>query len=306
MASIPWRDEEVSPVILGTVQLGLPYGIANEAGKPDYGRARAIVQAAWDAGCRHFDTAQAYGDSEAVLGRVFAELGISGEACVASKLAADLDCTDASAVRHAVAGSLERLGIPRLWAMLFHRAAALADWDAGVGPALLEQRAAGRIQHLGVSLNDPDEAAECLAHEAMAVYQVASNAWDRRLVHQGFFDAARRAKRLVCVRSVYLQGLLTMDAARVAERLTIARPVAERWNALAAEFGLPRVELALRYGLTLGCPLVVGAESPEQIAETLAVAARGPLAPEETVRIAETVDPLVDDVVLTPSRWPAG
>lgn len=304
MKPIPWRDDSVSPIILGTVQLGLSYGIANEQGKPDYGRARAVVQAAWEGGCRHFDTAQAYGDSEAVLGRVFAGLGIVEQARVGSKLAAGLDCADAAAVRKAVDGSLERLGVPALWAMLFHRAAGLDAWDAGVGPVLLEARETGRIRHLGVSLNDPAEAPQCLAHPHMEVYQVASNAWDRRLVRQGFFDQARAAGRLICVRSVYLQGLLTLDAERAAARLPMAAAVSGRWNALAAEFGVPRVELALRYGLALGCPLVVGAESPEQIAETLALAAKGPLGTEETVRIAQTLDPLVTDTLVTPSTWP--
>ena len=62
-------DGRLSRLTLGTVQLGLPYGIANRAGQPEYGEIRAIVAAAVEGGVNCFDTAAAYGTSEAVLGR---------------------------------------------------------------------------------------------------------------------------------------------------------------------------------------------------------------------------------------------
>ncbi len=56
---------------LGTVQLGMDYGIANTAGKPDYEKSAGILDAALEGGINAFDTAAAYGDSEAVIGRYF-------------------------------------------------------------------------------------------------------------------------------------------------------------------------------------------------------------------------------------------
>ena len=53
---------------LGTAQLGLRYGIANRAGRPDDATAAALLDRAWDLGIRSFDTARAYGDAEARLG----------------------------------------------------------------------------------------------------------------------------------------------------------------------------------------------------------------------------------------------
>ena len=57
-----------APFVLGTVQLGLPYGIANVAGKPDREQAFAILSAAVTAGVSTLDTAHAYGTSEDVIG----------------------------------------------------------------------------------------------------------------------------------------------------------------------------------------------------------------------------------------------
>jgi len=55
-----------SHLVLGTAQLGLPYGIANQTGQPDQVVATAIIREAWNQGIREFDTAQGYGDSEQV------------------------------------------------------------------------------------------------------------------------------------------------------------------------------------------------------------------------------------------------
>ena len=46
------HKDEANRLVLGTAQLGMPYGIANRSGQPDASQARAIVEAAWEAGIR--------------------------------------------------------------------------------------------------------------------------------------------------------------------------------------------------------------------------------------------------------------
>jgi len=298
-----WRDEKVSRLILGTVQLGVDYGIANTQGKPDRKKAAAIIETAWAHGIRHFDTAQAYGDSESVLGRLLDELGLLNESRICSKLSATLDLNDTASVTASIERTFENLRTDRLWCMMFHRASGLDPWEDGVGELLLEYRDAKRIEHLGVSLNSPAEAEVCLAHSCMEVLQVACNAWDRRMPRLNVFETAQRRNKLCCVRSIYLQGLLTMPPSAVATRLPQAHEAALRWNAFARRLRMTTTELAVRFSLTLDVPLVVGAESPEQIAETALLVGRGPLSKEEVEALAETLDPVVNDTVLTPSRW---
>jgi len=304
LEAIPWRGEAVSRLILGTVQLGMHYGIANVRGKPDAAQAQAIVAAAWGAGIRHFDTAQAYGDSEAVLGQALRALGIADEACIASKLAAHLDPEDLSAVEAAIEETFARLGVERLWCLMFHQARWLGYWDGGLGDLLLRYRASGRIQHLGVSISPPEEAAACLAHPQMAVLQMPCNAWDRRLRDQGVFEAARQASKLSCVRSVYLQGLLSLPPDAVAQKLPAAHAASLRWQAFAREQGCSPVELALRFALTLDLPLVVGAESPGQLRETAAWMGKGPLPPKLVEALEKAMTPVVSAAIVEPWRWP--
>ena len=55
-------------LILGTVQLGIPYGINNHAGQPDQSTANAIFHSAWAGGIRLLDTAESYGNAQQVIG----------------------------------------------------------------------------------------------------------------------------------------------------------------------------------------------------------------------------------------------
>lgn len=71
--------------MLGTVQLGRPYGVANRTGQPALYDVRKIVRTAIDSGVNCFDTAATYGTSEEVLGKVFHDLGVGDELFVVTK-----------------------------------------------------------------------------------------------------------------------------------------------------------------------------------------------------------------------------
>lgn len=187
--------------------------------------------------------------------------------------------------------------------MLLHQPAWLVSWDAGLGDVLRRYHKEGRIGRIGVSLNTVRDAPAAVAHPNMEVLQVPCNAWDRRVNELGFLQTARKRGQLCCVRSIYLQGLLTMPPAAVASKLPCAREASVRWWKLADEFGASPKELAVRYALTLDVPLAVGAESPAQVAETARLAKLAPLTPEDVETIASIMDPVIDEHVLEPWRW---
>lgn len=300
---ISWRDEQVSRIVLGTVQLGMDYGVANAQGQPDFQKAVRVIEAAWEGGIRHFDTAQAYGESESVLGRAFRELGISGEVHVASKLAPGLDPSDGAAVQRSVERTLEQLGVPSLWCMMLHRAAWLDVWDDELGGVLKRCKNEGLIRHLGASANSPAEAERCVAHPDVEILQTACNAWDRRIIRLGVLARAQQTGRLCCVRSIYLKGLLTLSPEDVAARMGFAGEASARWHAVANGFGISPIEMAVRFAVGLDAPLVVGAEAPEQIAETVRIAAKGPLDARVIDAISAALDPILNDTILTPGAW---
>ena len=133
----------ISKLILGTVQFGLNYGIANSEGKPDLSKVRSILRRAVDHGIRVLDTAAAYGDSETVIGTLLGEdPALKRHFQVVSKippLPKDASPEQLrSFIGNSVDTSLRRLGLDSLYGILFHR-----EEDAPQLPVLQELKAGG-------------------------------------------------------------------------------------------------------------------------------------------------------------------
>lgn len=291
----------VSALTLGAVQLGMPYGVANQSGQPDEKEARAILAAAYEGGISCIDTAAAYGHSEAVIGRSLVDLGLRERMTIVTKVPALTgDAPDAREARRQIAQSitrsLERLGVERLGICLFHR-----EDDIRFSAALLEDE---RVAVAGCSVMTRDGLRATIAHGLRAV-QIPVSLVDTRCTRTG--DATLAAVQGVAVfaRSVYLQGLLLMPEDRIPAHLAGIVPARRALEQVAAAAQLSLGELALRY--VLGLPgvrsVVVGAESVEQVRRNAAHAARGPL-PAAVARAAEAAVPPLPDALITPHCWP--
>jgi len=278
------------------------YGIANRAGPPSQSRATEVIEAALDCRIRFFDTAQAYGTSEAFLGDALRQLGATNYVHVISKLDPGLAPADSRAVLGSVEQSVERIGSP-LWAILLHRPDWLAAWDQGVGTALGEAQRQGLVRYLGASVYSVDEARRVLEHDAMDMVQAPASAWDQRLLRQGIFRLAAGRNKLCFVRSIFLQGLLTLPPEAVATRLGFAQRAAEQWTRLTARSLLSAEALAVRSALSLPAPIVVGMETVDQVRENARLFELEPLAEAELDEIHRAMSEVLDERILNPSSW---
>ena len=187
-------DKITSRLVLGTAQLGMPYGIANRTGQPDFETAVSIIKAAWEYGIREFDTAQAYGESEAVLGRAFLSLGISNDVKIITKLDPKLEPQQEQKIKRAVDRSLERLQVPHLYGIMLHREEWLDNLKHGLEKTLQTLVLDGAIQHVGVSLYTPAMALRALESDILEMIQVPANILDRRFADAGVFKLANEKK----------------------------------------------------------------------------------------------------------------
>ena len=283
---------------LGTVQFGLSYGIANQAGMVPADAAAAIVRHARSAGMDTLDTAAAYGDSEARLGTI----GVA-DWRVVSKLPPFPDpCDDipgwAVASAHA---SLARLKVPGLYGLLLHRP------DQLLGPggdrlfdALQQLKADGLVRKIGVSIYDPSELDALWRRFPCDLVQAPFNLLDRRLITSGWLARLAAGDVEVHVRSVFLQGLLLMPRE--------SRPPGfRRWEGVWAaldrwllEAGLTPLEACLRDALAVReiARIVVGVDSLRHLTDILA-AADG-----HAGRIPDELR-TDDRDLLNPARWAA-
>lgn len=298
--------QDVSRLVLGTAQLGMDYGIANTTGQPVYNTARSIVQEAWESGICEFDTAQAYGQSERVLGQVFKDLGIADEARVITKFAPDVDHSDRAALDKALKISMNNLGVESLYGLMLHREDMLDLWEKGLKENLMDIVGSGRVAHVGVSVYSPEKAIQALNTEGISMVQLPTNIIDRRFEKAGLFQLADDVGKTIYIRSIFLQGLLLMSPDALPEHMRFAAPVLGRLSLFAQDVGLNIMELCIGY-VKHAFPrtrLVFGEETPAQVRENLkcwnAVWADGLLQRIQT----EFED--IDEMILNSSLWPKG
>ncbi len=291
-------------LILGTVQLGLPYGIANATGKPNQEEANAIVRTAWEGGVRTFDTAQGYGDSESVLGAALAALGAAGTACVITKLAPALPDAEAEIVA-ALHASRARLGVPRFHCVMLHREEQLPLLDGYVGSALAAARDAGLLEHIGISVYSPERALAALRHPLTDVVQVPTSLFDRRFVENGVFALADELGKTVHIRSVFLQGVLLMPPEQLPACLAPLAPFAAAFHAACTAAGMPSSHAALAWALHTfpRAGILFGAETARQVRENLAFLHHPGHIPSSFVAKLNAIMPPQLPELLNPSLW---
>ncbi|MDA8566769.1 aldo/keto reductase [Schleiferiaceae bacterium] len=185
-------------IALGTVQFGLDYGISNRGGKTSQDEVSNILDVAFNSGLGILDTAQAYGDSETVLGATHANR---------FKIITKINPTnvDKGTAEQFVQKSLQKLRIEKLYGMLFHSASSAIE-NPRIVFALREMQEKGIIQKLGFSVYSPHELEQCINQYGRPdIVQIPFSHLDQR-----FEELARELHQNgveVHTRSTFLQGL---------------------------------------------------------------------------------------------------
>lgn len=273
--------------MLGTVQFGLNYGIANVTGKPSYDTVKEILKTAYDLGITALDTAAAYGDSEEVLGKALTELRIKDKVTVVTKVPPIPENTDPEKfIKDSLISSLKRLQLDVIPVVLFHNECNVNYFDI-----LQSFIKTGLIKEAGVSLDSLEYANKA---EDIKYLQVPCNVLDHR------FDNITKdaTKKRVFIRSVYLQGMLLMDKSK------IPFPEIVFYREKLEQFGLPLAELCMRYLLSISnkVSVLTGVDTVEQLKENATLAAKGKLDDSLMQEISSAV-PLLSENLIRPKLW---
>ncbi len=290
----------ISPLTLGTVQLGMDYGVSNSGGRPDDGAAAAILDVAWDGGLRCLDTARAYGDAEERIGGWMAARG--RRPLIVTKVPG-LRADGEEEVEVAIAASCRALGVSCLDIVMMHRATDLAR--PGVRRCLQRLQDEGVIGRLGASCYLPEQLEHLLADwPALAAVQVPLNLVNRDFSDSGVLDGCAERGVAVFTRSAFLQGLIFLAQDQQPPVLRSAAPAFAALRALADEARVPLESLALAGGRNHPAitSVVVGIAAPHQVADVLAWsgAVFDPALLDRALAICTDIDPLVG----RPHLWP--
>ncbi len=279
----------------------MAYGISNKIGKPDINSVCDLVKTAFDQGITRFDTAQAYGDSEEVLGRVFDRLKVGAQVKVYSKLHPKLDCCNQESVQKSVDDSLFKLGVERLEGLFLHHEDQMRFWDKGLSAVLRNLCIQGKIKSIGASFYTPQKALVTLEKDAIDMIQVPANILDRRFEDAGVFQKAQERNKKVFVRSIFLQGLLLMPLDGVPESMKQALPFLQQIDQTAHAMKLTRQELVLGYAAQEwpGSFVVFGAEDSRQVLDNVRA-----FSSKAVFKFDKNIFKNIPENILNPMLWP--
>ncbi len=281
---------------LGTVQFGMPYGIANHAGQVSREEAGAILDYASAVGLDTLDTAIAYGQSEQRLG----EIGVKQWRIISKLPAMPESCHDVSSwVQKLVYESLERLGVNRLSGLLLHRPHQLLGHDGhALYAALNDLKQRGIVEKIGISIYDPQELEVLIPLYQFDLVQAPFNVLDRRLVTSNWLTRLKQAGTEVHVRSVFLQGLLLMDASNRPARFKKWQKFWDIWHEWVTASQLSPLQASLGFALAQAeiDRVIVGVDTVHQLQGILA-AAGGPTPIPPVEMNCEDID------LINPSNW---
>lgn len=298
---------ELSLFSLGTVQLGMDYGINNSQGKPSLEKSLDILNTALKLGVNSLDTSVGYGDSEQVIGEWLRSLSPAAWPLVTTKVDR-LDTSSRAALqrslRDSVALSLSRLGLERIPLLMVHSFEQYAQAPEMVGRAFEELRNDGLIERWGISAYSRHDY-QMLADSGADAVQVPQNILDWRQINCGGWDALARSGKMIFVRSVFLQGLLFMDPDHLPEQMRFAAPVLARFGSFCREFSMEPAVLAASFVLSLPGvhSLVLGCEEREQVEANAALIDKAqPLTRSQMDQLREAFEH-VDVHVTDPGTW---
>jgi len=281
---------------LGTVQMGLNYGVANSTGRVSVEQTRCILKRARESGIDTLDTAIAYGESELVLGR----LDIQPWKIVTKLPAVPDSYNDVTQwVRQQTLASLNRLQVRRLYGLLLHHPGQLLE-NRGhlLYEALQAVKADGLVAKVGVSVYCMTELALLFETYIFDLVQAPLNILDRRLVDLGWVTRLKFAGIELHTRSAFLQGLLLMPADKRPYGFKRWAEVFQEWDRWLAKTGLSPLQACLRYVNSIPTVdrVVVGVDTIDQLNQIID-AVDGML-----VSLPE-FKALQDDRLINPATW---
>ncbi len=274
----------VSPLALGTVELGMDYGInaPGHFGRPSEAAAIHLVHAALDAGINLLDTARGYGESETILGKALHDR--RDRVVLATKVnpfLPDGTMPTGQALRRHMLASLEtslhelQTDTVDIWQIHNVNEAVLAQ-HATIAEVFAEAKQSGKIRWCGGSFYGASLPELALADDLYDVIQVTYSVFDQRLVDRVFPLAQAKAVGIT-VRSVLLKGALTERAEHLPDHLEELRAQSRHYRQLVAatELNLSPAQAALAYALAqpqIGAVLV-GIRTEEELHDDLAALA---------------------------------
>lgn len=250
-------------IILGTVQLGLNYGINNKSGKPSEFQSFQILDAAWKSQIDTLDSADGYGNAVEIIGKYNSIRNHSFRVINKFK-------DTGESLEQQLERTLTLLNQPSLWCYMYHQ---FSDWESKKFNSTLEKLRNERlIDRVGVSIYSSDELVRLIDDPKIDIIQLPANLLDLDDSKIRLLKEAKGTGKEIHVRSIYLQGLFLKDPDELTGNLTALAPYLRKLHAISSERQIDLKKAALNFILQRDFVdrVVLGVDSVEQLEDNLA------------------------------------
>ena len=279
MKYVTAKGQKLSLFSLGAVQLGMTYGLSAHNEKPSEHDAFALLDRAMELGVDNLDTANNYGDSEAVIGRWLDKRRGAGQTLpwVVTKIGplkhGSYDIVRDGILRQAE-GCQKNLGTETLDCLMLHNFEDYADDRDNVQKIFAELKAQNAFHYSAISAYSRHDYG-LIADSGFDATQIPLNVFDWSQIDNGGMEKLQKAGVQIFVRSAFLQGLVFRKPEDIDPRMDFCVPYVARFRELCDEFELAPAVLALSFvfsipGVTtavLGCRNIRQVESNCELIE---------------------------------------
>ena len=307
MKYINCKDLRLSVFSLGTVQLGMDYGLGDHTAKPSRDYAFSILDRAIACGVNTLDTANNYGESERVIGEWLKTVEPSQKPFLVTKIG-PFDHSSREALRADILSQahtcLQTLGVPQLDFLMIHSFEDYAQSPGTVSEVMAELKEKGIVRHSAISVYSENDY-KLVAKSGFDAIQIPLNVFDWSQIESGGIQALADAGISIFARSVFLQGLVFMNPEELDPRMSFCKPYLEKFLSLCREFDMSPSVLAMSFVLSVPgiTTVVLGCQTPEQVENNCELMKQTrTLSPEEMSRLRNAfVD--IDPRVINPRCW---
>lgn len=290
-------------MILGTVQLGMPYGINNVTGQPDMEESMNILDYAYENGVDILDTASAYGDSEQLIGNYIRQNTVGQTFRICTKLPVFLS---EKKICEYFEESRSKLQVDTLYVYYLHRFEQCKSRD--VLSQLFRLRETGCISNIGISVYQPDELRYIIKNlgNMIDVVQIPFNLFDNvRWIKDDLLAKATEKGIKIYARSVFLQGLILSGAdSSLCRKMGIVSQM-KRLQDIAGAIKRPVAQLAVDYLNTTGeiGQWLIGCETLDQLKENINLCKKAKRLEKDICEEIIMLSRSIDEKVIDPRRW---
>lgn len=297
----------VSPIGLGTAELGFAYGLGPRTVPTDR-EAEDLLKRAVELGVTYFDTAALYGIAEERIGNSgIARLDgvVIGTKCAQFlEKGVDLPRQELERkIRGEVEESLRKLRIDSLPLLMLHGGSKELIDRGELIEIMRALKDEGKVRFTGISTRGEEAALSAIRCDFFDVLQTAYSILDQRM-SGNVFPLARKADIGIVNRSALLKGALTSAVDSLPDGLSVIKRRSHEAAEIARRHAMDLPTLALRFALSEAAvsTVLIGTNKEEHLRTAVNAAEAGAL--EEDILDELKSLAVEDPAQVDPARWP--